>query len=798
MDYRKQFLELRKRYIEKRFGALNPEQRSAVLTCGGAALVLAGAGSGKTTVIINRIMCMLLFGTAYESDFICFEPDEEDVRQLKTCVEGDGIPDERLSQMLKAGNIRPWNIMAITFTNKAAGQLKERITRAVGEEGRDVFASTFHSACVRFLRRDGERLGWPKDFTIYDTADQEKVVKEICKSYGIDEKIYPVRMMLSRFGHIRDNLLTADEYQAQNPMDPYVGTICRVFREYQRRLREAGAFDFDDLIYYAVRLLQDNEDVREYYHRRFRYIMVDEYQDTSHAQFTLIKLLTNEDNNVFVVGDDDQSIYSFRGATIENILNFDRIFAPVKVIRLEQNYRSTSNILDCANAVIACNRGRKGKNLWTAGSRGAKVQVHAAESETDEASYIATDIYKHVKKGEPLSGHVVLYRVNAQSNPIENYFRRAGIRYKIVGGLSFYDRAEVKDALAYLQLVVNPGDDLRLKRIINVPARKIGSATVEKVEEIARGLGVPMMEVVARCRDYPALSRAANALEGFHHVYLRLCSLYEELPLGEFADRVLDETGLRGMYAVLGEEGEQRINNMNELVSNIRNYEAENPDGDLAACLEEMALFTTLDDYSEDEDCVSLMTIHTAKGLEFDYVYVIGMEEGLFPSDRTRFNENDLEEERRLAYVAMTRAKKELHLIRAEMRMLYGMTRRNPESRFLTELDESCVEQTGAQRRKPSSYLDRGYGSANRRAEGYAFGGGGAAPAPAAPKPKKKFAPAKTSYLPGDLVEHRMFGRGKVVSVTPVGGDVLVEIDFVRSGRKKTMANYAPMSKVEE
>ena len=435
---RKEFIALRRKYIEACFSALNNEQRQAALRCSGATLILAGAGSGKTTVIVNRILAMLRFGDAYESDDICSEPAEADLKELQALIiNRENVPSERMQLMLKTGNIRPWNILAITFTNKAADQLKERIKRAVGPEGGDVFASTFHSACVRFLRRDAERLGWPKNFTIYDTDDSERVVKDIYKFFSIDDKMVPIRWMTNRFSYIKDGMMDVQEFASSHMNDPRTSIVVRVYNEYQRRLKDAGAFDFDDLIYYTVRLLEGNPDIREYYHHRFRYIMVDEYQDTSKAQYMLVKLLTNEDNNIFVVGDDDQSIYSFRGATIENILNFESDFAPATVIRLEQNYRSTSNILGCANSVIRNNRSRKGKELWTDLEGGKKVDIHTAENEHDEVSYISLDIYRHSNIGIPFSAHAVLYRTNAQSAVVESYFARAGVPYKVVWRSAF-------------------------------------------------------------------------------------------------------------------------------------------------------------------------------------------------------------------------------------------------------------------------------------------------------------------------------------------------------------------------
>ena len=808
------FIELRKRYIESRYGRLNREQLQATLTGRGAVLVLAGAGSGKTTVIVNRINNLLRFGDAYESQELWPDPSEEDVAELERIIKTGGQPSEGLARMLRTGNIRPWNILAITFTNKAAAQLKERIVAAVGEDGNDVFASTFHSACVRFLRRDAQRLGWPQNFTIYDTDDSERVIKDICRDLGVNDKFYPARMLASRFSVIKDYMMTPDEYRRTHQYEAETDTILQVYERYQKKLKDAGAFDFDDLIYFTVRLLEENEDVREYYHNRFKYIMVDEYQDTSHAQYRLVKLLANDDNNVFAVGDDDQSIYSFRGANIENILRFEKDFAPAKVIRLEQNYRSTSNILNCANSVIRNNSQRKGKELWTDASDGEKVEIRLCDDEVSEAAFVAQELMKHNKQGIPFSAHAVLYRTNAQSNAFETYFMRTGVPYKIVGALRFYDRAEIKDVMSYMAIVSQPSDDLRLKRIINRPSRKLGSTTVDNIEQIASGLGISMMEVMANASDFPSLSRALPAIRGFMDMYRRLCDAYAELGLGDFTDRMLDITGYREMLSEPGRENEARLENVNEFLSTVRLYENDNPEGDLAAFLEELALYSNMDDYDEDADRVSLMTIHSAKGLEFDYVYLAGMEEGIFPSERSS-REGDIEEERRLAYVGMTRARKELHMTHAGIRMLYGYSRRNRASRFLDEVDRRYVTEVGEERKK--NYLDRDYARANAFGSFYADHNGSDTAghrgqvegqrmqnrpeelrSHISTVPLRNSASEEVTYAPGDLVEHRMFGRGTVISVTKVGNDSLIDIRFDRVGRKKAMAKYAPMKKLEE
>ncbi len=796
MQAQEQFVQLRRQYIESRFSGLNPVQREAALNTGGPMLILAGAGSGKTTVVVNRIKNLLEFGDAYLSDVVPGECGEAELAGLRAALAGKPL-DEGLRPLLRTGFVEPWNILAITFTNKAAAELKSRICETAGARGNDVFAATFHSACVRLLRRDAALLGYPQSFTIYDTDDSQRALKEVYKSLGADEKLFPPRAVLGRIGRIKDEMLSPAEF-AERPGGYQDKMIAKIYDAYQRRLRAAGAFDFDDLIFYTVRLLEENPEVREHYHRRFKYVMVDEYQDTSFAQYRLVELLTGPHRNLCVVGDDDQSIYRFRGATIENILNFEAHFPGARVVRLEQNYRSTERILDAANQVISNNRGRKGKTLWTDRGAGEPIHVYCAGDERDEAAYVAQQIALNQKAGIPLQKQAVLYRMNAQSNAVENYFARAGIPYRVVGGLRFYDRAEIKDILAYLCLVDNPGDNLRLTRIINRPARKIGETTVAAVAQIADGLGVPMLEVIRDAANYPALSRAKGALAAFYRLYEELCADYAALPLHDFVDRLLDKTGLRRMLEQMGEEGAPRLENVEEFLSNIRSFEQENPEGDLTLFLEEIALVASIDSYDESADAAVLMTIHSAKGLEFDCVYLIGLEEGIFPGEQSRYNPDDLEEERRLAYVGITRARKKLYMTRAALRMLFGQTRRYPESRFLQEfsdeLKQNDAPESRFERLRGESRAQVEYHRANEgvkaqlgRAPGGGLTVGGARKNPAA---------AGARFAPGDRVDHKIFGAGTVLSAMPVGGDLLLEIDFDKSGRKKTMANYAPLKKL--
>ena len=865
-DLTSEYLALRDQYIEARFTKLNPMQRQAVFTTEGPLLILAGAGSGKTPVLVNRIANIIRFGSAHGSKELARPVTEQDLDDLRTAVAaGRDLPRE--TAYLAVRPARPWNVLAITFTNKAAGELKERLRAMLGETlGGDVFASTFHSACVRFLRRDAERIGFPKSFTIYDSDDQQRVIKQIYKDLMIDDKFLPVKSAVSQISSFKDKLLSAEDIASEAPRDTKAALISKIYTTYAARLKKAGAMDFDDLIYHTVKLLQNDEEARRYYQDKFKYVVVDEYQDTSIAQFNLVRLLAGGSNNVCVVGDDDQSIYKFRGATIENILNFEQVFKGAKTIRLEQNYRSTSNILNAANSVIKNNAGRKGKTLWTQNGNGEKVHHYTASNEQDEASHLADIIGEHLREGAHLRDHAVLYRMNAQSNPIETYFARAGIPYRIVGGQRFFDRKEVKDINSYLAVIVNPRDDVRLRRIINEPARKIGATTIEKIGDLAAKNGVPMLEIIGHVREYPELQRAAAPLEKFYEIYRELCDLSVTLPLDEFASEVVKKSGYEAMLKAQKEEGQTRLENLGQLISSVKTYVDQNgEDATLAGFLEEVALISDLDSYDQDADSVTMMTIHSAKGLEFPYVFVVGMEDGVFPGDMARYNEEDMEEERRLCYVAITRAKKELYLSSSRSRLIFGQTRRNPPSTFLSEIDPDLLDETQSPElacsgggfgagygsystnvpggRSGYSGASRGYlnseynarprgGFGGGYSSGFASGGhespnypGGrhnvqstgfgtgygrsnnphhATPAGAGTStlagtpsaaPKKKEA---VSYAPGDLVEHRVFGKGKVIKATPIAGDCIVEIQFDRVGVKKTMANYAPLKKLTE
>ena len=871
-----EFCALRDTYIEKQFGRLNDMQRQAVFTTDGPLLILAGAGSGKTTVLVNRIANLIRFGSAHGSDWTPREVTEEDVKALKTAIMTGTDAPAWLDGMLRQNAVRSWNVMAITFTNKAAGELKERLRNMLGgEEGDEVFASTFHSACVRILRRWAESIGYPRSFTIYDTDDSQRVMKAVYKDLNVDDKFLPIKAAINQMSRWKDQLVSPEEALRTPARDTKGAIAAKVYAAYEKKLREAGAFDFDDLIYQTVQLLAEHEDVREFYQNKYRYLLVDEYQDTSVAQFRLVSLLTGPEKNICVVGDDDQSIYRFRGATIENILNFERIFPGTKTIRLEQNYRSTSNILNAANCVIQHNTERKGKTLWTRNDEGDKVQVYTAENEQDEAMHIADVIGEHLKEGGHLADHAVLYRMNAQSAPIESYFTRAGIPHKIVGGQRFNDRKEVKDIHSYMSIVANPRDDVRLRRIINEPARKIGNTTIEVIADLAAQENTSMLEIISHADQYARLSRSMMPLLKFWQIYERLQESLETRTLDEFASDVIELTGYKAMLeqevAKGHEDAADRMQNLGQLVNNVKNYcDQHGEDATLEGYLEDIALISDIDSYNESADQVVLMTIHSAKGLEFPYVFLIGMEEGVFPSEMSKYSEADLEEERRLAYVGITRAKQELYISDSVTRMLYGRTQRNEPSRFLREIEPEYMEETrspalerrsqmggwgssysdtvpggasgysgasgwgrsrtggygsgyssgylnseynGGSRGFGSEYAGRGssssgFGSSAPRSTG-SFGAGysGAGTSKNSAKPisftgtpaaQKPAANTPKHYEPGDIVEHKVFGRGKVLKVKPAAGDQIVEINFEKVGVKKTMANFAPLVKITE
>ncbi len=776
------FIELRKQVIKKYFDRMNDKQFEAVTTVKGPLLILAGAGSGKTTVLVNRIANIIKFGDAYNSTYVP-EVTEEIIKIGEDYLNGvtDYVPDNYFA----VSPAKPWQILAITFTNKAAGELKERISSKLTDGAEDIWAGTFHSVCGKILRRYAELIGHTSHFTVYDTDDQRRLMKEIMKSNNIDEKLLPHRSVLSAISSAKDKLISPAEFKQSAGSDYRKQAIAELYRIYQKRLKEADAMDFDDMIFKTVDLLQNNADVLEYYTNKFKYVMVDEYQDTNYAQYVLVSLLASGNNNLCVVGDDDQSIYRFRGATIENILNFEDEYRNARTIRLEQNYRSTSNILNAANAVIKNNLGRKGKNLWTDKQGGEEITVFTADDERGEARYIADSILENVRKGAKFSEHAILYRMNAQSNAFENVFARSGISYKIVGGFRFYERKEIKDVIAYLQLINNNSDDLRLRRVINEPKRGIGDTTVSNAAQIAAELGISLYEVFKNADEYAALSRAALKLKGFCDVIDELTNAAEELSISELFELVIDKTGYRDALELSGDEGQERLENVKELGTNIAQYEQEVEEPSLSDFLEQIALISDIDSYDDSDDRVVLMTVHSAKGLEFDNVYLVGMEEGVFPGNQSIYaGPEEIEEERRLAYVAITRARKKLTITNSYTRMIFGTTNRNMPSRFLKEIPEEYCGFSGISRTVTPVKTDYGY-------SGKSAGGYYQKPIKSAHSAQVK---ADCNYTAGQRVRHKTFGDGLVITVTPMGGDNMLEVAFDNVGTKKLMAGYAKLT----
>ena len=737
--------------MQEKLKKMNPRQLEAVLHTEGPLLILAGAGSGKTTVLINRI--------AY-------------------------IIDQSLA--------KPWQILAITFTNKAAGELKERLTAMLGDTGGDVWAATFHSTCARILRRDGDRIGYSSHFTVYDTDDSKRLVKDCQKALNIDDKMISHKSILSEISHAKDSMLSPADYQAAAGSDFRLAKIGAVYELYQKRLREADAMDFDDLLGNTVELFRQCPDVLEYYQNRFRYIMVDEYQDTNQVQYEFVRLLAEKSKNLCVVGDDDQSIYKFRGATIENIMSFEKSYPNAKVIRLEQTYRSTKNILNAANAVISNNEERKGKTLWTENPEGDKIQIHTSSNEQDEAGFVATTILEQIAKGRKYSDFAVLYRMNSQSNILEKVFVKSGIPYRIIGGHRFYERREIRDMIAYLSVINNPSDEIRLRRIVNQPKRSIGDKTIATASEIAGALGESLLEVLGRADEFDSLRRASVKLKAFYDMMQELIDANddESVSLHELYELILEKTGYIEALRGEKEEAETRIENINELASNLLKFQEENgEEATLSAFLEEVSLMTDIDNYDETADTVVMMTMHSAKGLEFPVVFLPGFEEGIFPGLQAIYDPNEIQEERRLCYVAITRAKESLYLLNADSRMLFGSTSRNRPSRFSLEIPLDLINKTREQDwRKPDlgTKMPVAETELRRKSATAAMHFGQVTP------------PARSGnvFKTGDMVQHKTFGKGLVISATPMGNDVLLEIAF-EQGTKKLMANFARLAKVE-
>lgn len=792
-----EILALRRAVLEKDFARMNDRQKQAVFTVNGPLLILAGAGSGKTTVLINRIANILRYGDAYNSTYLRDDLDENDIAACKAYIENGTPLTTETQEHLSVSACAPWRIMAITFTNKAAGELKDRLCAMLGETANDIWASTFHSTCARILRRDGERIGYSSHFTVYDTDDQRRLMKSILKELDISEKNITPKSILNEISRAKDSLISPAEYALTVGDDFRLKIISRAYTTYQKRLEDADAMDFDDLINKVVELFKKCPDVLEYYQNRFRYLMVDEYQDTNHAQYTFVRMLAEKSGNLCVVGDDDQSIYKFRGATIENILSFENTFQNATVIRLEQNYRSTQNILDAANAVIEHNTERKGKTLWTQNGTGAMIHLHTAENETDEAERITKIILDGVAAGRKFSDYAVLYRMNSQSLTFERNFAKSGVPHRIIGGTRFYERREIREMIAYLSVINNPSDEMRLRRIINTPKRSIGDRSVEVAAQIGQQTGETLFEVVSHAKDYPALSRAANKMTLFAAQMQGLIELNndEKVTLGELYDELVERIDyLNFLKTDDPESAEDRAANVQELASNLRRFEEENPEGTLSDFLEEVSLITDIDNYDNNADSVVLMTVHSAKGLEFPVVFLPGMEENIFPGMASVYVPSEVEEERRLAYVAITRAKEELYIFHAESRMIFGMTNRNRVSRFVEEIPEMLVEHTRSRDYSARPVSMPSFGGAKPfgeapKTKSVAEAGG------FTPKPRVKPTPAGT-YRVGDTVLHKAFGTGLIVSATPMANDTLLEVAFDKVGTKKLFANFARLTKV--
>ena len=784
------YTELKTKVLERFFSRSNNMQKKAIFRTEGAVLIIAGAGSGKTTVLCNRIANLLLFGDAYHSTY---EPrlSADDTAFLQAYADGayDNTPEvsERLSQLIGHNRAIPWKILAVTFTNKAAAELKERLSR-MNAPAADVWAATFHSTCVRILRRSIEAIGYQKNFVIYDTDDSKRVIKSVLEAMNISEKTFNPKIIANAISRAKDKLIEPERFPTTNSegkADFQLGVIRDVYIEYQKRLKAANALDFDDIIMKTVQVFRTDAQVLKYWQERFEYIMVDEYQDTNMAQYELVKLLAGGSGNLCVVGDEDQSIYRFRGATIENILSFEKEFDSA-VVKLEQNYRSTTNILDAANAVIRNNTQHKDKNLWSDLGAGDKIQVYRFPDDQAEALFVANEILNNKKDGSKLSDNAVLYRNNAQSRNFELSLGKMGIPYVIVGGTKFYDRKEIRDMLAYLSVICNPYDTVRLARIINEPKRGIGDTTWAEIENIALACGISPIETMERCEEFASLTKKAKALKPLAKMFRDLIDTADDREITDILDDVMEQSGYTDMLMSQGDEGLGRLENIKELKSSMIQFCEENDSRSLFDYLEQVALISDLDSYDDTDDRVTLMTMHSAKGLEFENVYIVGAEENIFPGYRSLGDMYELEEDRRLCYVAITRAKRKLYITTAASRLLYGQTQHNKMSRFIQEIPGEYMEYNDKTAKTAMS--ERTYGG--RKQSTYLQDRSAAQAA------KSAAAPSSESFAAGDRVSHRKFGEGTVLSASPLGNDTLLEISFDTSGTKKLAAAFAKITKI--
>ncbi len=808
MELTNRYLTIKRKLFDKAYSNLNAEQREAVFTVNSPLLILAGAGSGKTTVLVKRIAFIIKHGNAYFSDVIPAGITEDDIERLEKALLL--TPSEIENLVLgefKSEPCPPYAVLAITFTNKAANEIKHRLAQTFEDQttAKDIWAGTFHSICVRILRAYGDRIGYDRsNFNIYDTDDSKRAILAAMKALRIDEKTLPVKSVMSYISRAKDALQTPSDFRATYGSDFRLSRVAEIYEEYQRGLRTSNALDFDDIIMQTVRLLREHEDVRSYYQNKFKYVCVDEFQDTNVAQFVLASLLSGKYRNLMVVGDDDQSIYKFRGATIENILSFDKSYTDAKVIKLEQNYRSTQNILNAANAVIKCNAGRRGKELWTSKGEGEKITLRLCDEQNDEARYIVDKINSAVSSGEySYRDFAVLYRTNAQSSTIERTFVKSGLPYRMLGGLRFTDRKEIRDVIAYLQLINNHSDAERLLRIINEPKRKIGDKTIEAIRAIAYEKGISLFDVLASADEYAALGRSKATLLDFAALINKLTAILADgCPLDAFVKQVLELSGYRQMLIDAGEEERDRLENIEEFISSVIEYQQNNEEPTLGGFLEEVMLVSDIDKYDESADACVMMTVHSAKGLEFPVVFLPGMEDGIFPGMQNIMGSpEDMEEERRLAYVAITRAKERLYIIHTKSRMLYGRTTYNPISRFVSEIPDSLIWHDAPPRQASYSSFGTAYGHSQPSVKTYYSSGKSTVGVgdtstigKTLVKPQQKG--SLVSFAEGDRVLHQTFGEGEVLSVKPMGSDILYEIMFEKVGTKKLMATYARLKKI--
>ena len=779
------FTEAKRAALERYFSRMNDRQREAVFTVNGPLLVLAGAGSGKTTVIVNRIANMINFGNAYYDE--SREGNPMDEAFLRAYADGKEDDADMLRGIVAVEPVKPWNILAITFTNKAAGELKERLSAMLGEDALNIHASTFHSACVRILRSEIGALGYGTNFTIYDSDDSQRMIKNVMAELDISEKQLAPKAVLAEISSAKDKMITPEELLSDAGQDYRKKTVAKLYKLYDERLRAANGLDFDDILCKTVELFRDFPDVLEKYRNKYKYILVDEYQDTNHVQFMLVSMLSQEHRNICVVGDDDQSIYRFRGANIENILGFEEQFEGAKVVRLEQNYRSTQTILDAANSVISNNASRKEKSLWTDKGKGEQIYWYKAYDENDEAQFIADSIKKDHEVTGTYSRNAVLYRMNAQSNTIERALVRANIPYRVYGGMRFYDRKEIRDILSYLAFINNTGDMLRFRRIINEPKRSIGDSTIALIDDISRDLKLTPYEVITHCEEYAPLAKKTTALRAAAAMFTELIEAAEKASIDELIDIVLDRSGYLSYLKTL-ENADTKIENVEELRTSAVQYMNSAEEPTLGGFLEEVALYTEADRDDGSEDRVTLMTIHSAKGLEYDNVYITGLEEGIFPSSRSIDSEEDIEEERRLAYVAITRARAKLYITSASRRMLFGQTQHNVTSRFIKEIGRELIIKND----NAAAVKSRIEESDNTVTEVRSS----SLQQQLAREKRQTGVKETATYEVGERVAHSIFGEGTILSVKPMANDSMLEIAFEKVGTKKIMANYAKLRKV--